>query len=482
MRRARASWLRAAHVCWLLVVAVVASPARAAPPIGYARIHGRIPEDQLALEQDVRDAFAAHQYERAAELSERLANAAPGFMDPLYNGACARSRLGAFEPAYQRLEEVMRTDLVGYEQLYRTDPDLAAFRASPWGRRLDGEIAQIRSEVRRWLARGIAAVRYVLRGLTRPGGLESLRFQPGIYVHALRRFIPLAAEVDRGEVATQLVSLRHGVAFGASAEDWRLEVLASPAPTDLETRMLELRGGDGELELAPARGGVWWRYVEPWRKQRSVSEAPGEGEQTAAPWNFFAALASDAAPRGRPEAGARLRLSREGALLLHELTGVVVNGRTLERGGPSVTLSAGHERASLQWVVPTARGEAGLAISLQRCAEGVAGCDASGNGHAIDVIGAGRAGRAWLHGAGTAVAAYEPGGAVYIQLSSTANWSTLRRYARAGAEEFELIMPYVLLVAALPGSARSEGKRPRPILEPQSDPFALEPARPGYGR
>lgn len=467
------------HAGVLLSLLVLCAPhTRAAPPIGYVQVHSVLEPSHQALLQDAYAAHKAGNYARAASLLERLIGAAPGYQTPVYNLACALAKQGELARAHELLSGVLRTDLVGFERVYRGDDDFAALRKAPEGKRLEREIEELRAAYRRMVSAGVPAVRVMVRVPASRAASEDLSFQPGIYHHASKSFVPLAPEREAPygsrPSGSSLLSAEHEVAVGIRAASRDLLVFAGTAPSDREGSEHRFSTPSARLEVAAAESGAWWRDIG--------SESHAHDPRDVA-WHFLPVENGRSAPQSRgPGDGARLRLLDEGTLLVFASRAHRLDDRIVHTARGPVLLSAGHARAVQQWVVPAPSGQSALAISISTCRPHTSGCSKGGHAHAIDIIEGGSA-REWLHGAGWAMARFERSGAVYVQLSSETSWGTLRRYAKPGAR-FEAVMQGVLLVAGAPEStiAKGEPNAPEPSQAETRglDPWAIEQVRPAY--
>ena len=189
---------------------VIPDESRAPVPIPLSEIGmPKAPQVSAAAREENTRAFAAHRRGDLAASHDGFARAvdmSPDHDLARYNLACALSRVGDLDEARQELSIVLHRDLRRFQGRWRgerADPDLDALRGSDHAADIDALVARLRAAYERAHDVGIPAYFYQHRprwhgtlgeSEREHGGTTDLI--AGIYLHDVRRFVPLTRGGD----------------------------------------------------------------------------------------------------------------------------------------------------------------------------------------------------------------------------------------------------------------------------------------------
>jgi Tetratricopeptide repeat len=224
------------------------------------------PQVSEAASKENGRALAAHRagdYAAARDGFTRAIEQSPDHDLARYNLACALSRLGELDQARRELSTLLHRDLRRFEGRWRgerADPDLEALRGWEHAVALDALVPRLRAAYERAHDVGVPAYvyRHRLRFHGTVGSSEEERehggttdLVAGIYLHDVRRFVPLT---HGGDVA--LLDLPHRRALHVETSIWQGEshmiqhgdpelrlVSTSPDPAQAFAAKLTLEAG-----------------------------------------------------------------------------------------------------------------------------------------------------------------------------------------------------------------------------------------------
>jgi hypothetical protein len=449
---------------WLLAVCVAPAAAAAAPAgdggpdacaltaptlarLGFAGLPARASKHERRDLAAVDRAIRTKDLRQAKTALEALARAAPDDVEALQRLATVHARLDDLGAACSDLARLAELDFVAVAGRLDSDAAFVKLKASPLGARLRAHFETIDELWRRGATAGLPAMMSV-------GARDSLDvWKPsltrvGVYVHEVRRFLPLAASVA-------------GVSAGLANPATKSVVVVAPDVNECHTdfcphlasaRVLVFDMND--WRRAPLR----WRYDEPDSVLTELDvRLAADGTAVSAhdcccwrdcrsPWKKLGAGASSAARPGDVEART-LSVDFRGALLGLAPAGYRVReGRLSVEGGSDVALARQHADPQAVHAI-LSDGKSGTVIvfsTIDRCA-----CDAKTEGpifrwvaSTID-LSAKRA-TVIMEGTGAGAALLDGGGAVYVQTGSTVRrWPSIATF---GHEPGEAITPGILLV------------------------------------
>lgn len=407
-----------------------------AADIGWTGPPAEITAEARRANTDALRLHRAGDFARSRAGFERAVTLAPGYAMARYNLACALSRTGEIDAAARTFEPLLAQDLPTFGPRLRTDPDLADLRAAPSGARLLARADALRSAWARAARQGVPAV-WV------EGPLD---VRPGVYVHAMRRFVPLGPDEhdtlaalydpasDRSVYLTAIPDydgishltrtrvLVHPADGTAALGEWRSDadfcgvVEAAAIPAGAALRTFNCASSDDTppyLSLELTAAGV--------RVTSQTADPPAHDPPRATAWMAASALQVRFAT-GAPE-------------------GFLVRGNDLVVPGRAapVALGTGHAGAELRSVVVSPAGDFAIVVSVHaRC-----DCehDASIELHAIDRVelSSGTVTRLSA-GASMAAARFGPDVALYVQ-----DGDRVRRWSSPGGASPEPVPPGVLL-------------------------------------
>lgn len=193
-----------------------ASPAL--PKIGVASL----PSSSAASRKANRDGLAHHrlgQFDKARARFQAAIDKSRDHDMARYNLACALSKLGETEAASEHLALLLERDPQRFIPRFANDADLAPVRDSESGPKLQALVDGAKHALDQALAAGLPAMMYRASPWEPDGAGDNWRGGPadhavGVYLHASKRFVPLAHGGDHGMLdparrAVQLVDGTH---------------------------------------------------------------------------------------------------------------------------------------------------------------------------------------------------------------------------------------------------------------------------------
>jgi len=379
-------------------------------------------------------AHRAGRFEESARGFEEAVGLSPGYALARFNLACARARLGQLDAAATELAPLLERDPSEFEPRFLEDEDLAALRDAPQGAALRERLHDVDAAARTAAARGLPAVMWRAGAHWAPDVLRA-----GVYLHAERRFVPLVPALPGAQSAFASPALGTGVAVklaindckfdfcprieGVDVKVWKLDDARAMAPFHYQSSFMVL---GAKVALGPAGARV-------------ELYDPAVGTDILA-FSISGSGVSRARPGGsQGPARAVIDVDERGAALRASAEGFRVRGHVLVTpdGLRPIDLAAAHSgRDHAISVSPDGRA-AVVASTRDRCE-----C-IKFEGPVFDYVVstvdlATRKATRIAAGEGTAAAAFDPEGSLYVQLGDS-----LRRWTGVDGEP---VMRGVLLV------------------------------------
>lgn len=432
------------------------SPSSSPSTIGVASM----PSTTAASRKANRDGLAHHrlgQFEKARAKFQAAIDNSPDHDMARYNLACALSRIGETEAAMQHLVLLLERDPQRFIPRLAEDADLGPFRDSEFGPKVQALVDAAKRALDQARASGLPAMMYRSSPWEPGDSGNKWRGGPadhavGVYLHASKRFVPLAHGGDHGmfDPARRVVQLVDGTHCDGevdltyrtlSIERVSLDAEVQPATFDVEASAPKLSGDRSSMKglgrcafadrvsVRSAGDGATWIEVEWPRVERDPSRR----------W-FVLGVDGAARVAGAevPPSSATLDVVLEGAAIWspppegHRLSG----DRYRPPGAETdVVLRRTHRGARWQSLIVSPDGAFAFVVSIRhelRDEDGVLR-------HAIVRVSlADRALTEWSEGVGTAAVSIGVDGAVYVETQGKVQrWASAAEPAAAG----ETLMP-----------------------------------------